>query len=95
MNKKEERTRIIDTSLNGFKSIKHLDNLKFNENINLFIGANGSGKSNLISFFEMINAIMTDAFQKYVAENGFATTLLYFGSKITPQSYYQFNLSNG
>jgi len=77
--------KISTLTLKGFKTIKHLENLEFNENINLFIGANGSGKSNLISFFEMISYIMTDNFQQYIADNGFANTLLYFGSKNTPQ----------
>ncbi len=77
--------KISTLTLKGFKTIKHLENLELNENINLFIGANGSGKSNLISFFEMISYIMTDSFQQYIADNGFANTLLYFGSKTTSQ----------
>jgi predicted ATPase len=77
--------KISTLSLKGFKTIKHLENLEFNENINLFIGANGSGKSNLISFFEMISYIMTESLQQYIADNGFANTLLYFGSKTTSQ----------
>lgn len=77
--------KISTLSLKGFKTIKHLENLEFDENINLLIGANGSGKSNLISLFEMISYIMTDSLQQYIADNGFANTLLYFGSKITSQ----------
>ena len=77
--------KISKLSLEGFKTIKHQEKLEFDENINLFIGANGSGKSNIISFFEMMSHIMTNHFQQYLVENGFASTLLYFGSKITSQ----------
>jgi len=77
--------KISTLSIKGFKTIKHLEHLEFDQNINLFIGANGSGKSNILSFFEMLSDMMADTFQQYIAENGFANTLLYFGSKITPQ----------
>jgi recombinational DNA repair ATPase RecF len=40
--------KISTLSLKGFKTIKHLENLEFDQNINLFIGANGSGKSNML-----------------------------------------------
>jgi predicted ATPase len=77
--------KILRLSLKGFKTIKYQDNLEFDENLNLLIGANGSGKSNLISFFEMMSFMMTNHFQQYLIENGFASTLLYFGPKITAQ----------
>jgi predicted ATPase len=99
--------KISRLSLEGFKTIKHQENLEFDQNINLFIGANGSGKSNLLSFFEMMSFMMTNHFQQYLVENGFASTLLYFGSKITSQieamivftfqtgeSRYEFKLSH-
>ena len=41
--------------IDGYKSIKHLD-LELS-NLNVLIGANGSGKSNFLSFFELLNAI--------------------------------------
>jgi predicted ATPase len=37
---------------------------------------------------------MTDAFQKYTVDNGFASTLLYFGSKTTPQIEAIINLTS-
>ncbi|EDN70231.1 conserved hypothetical protein [Beggiatoa sp. PS] len=77
--------KILRLSLRGFKTIKHQENLEFDENLNLLIGANGSGKSNLISFFEMMSFMMTNHFQQHLVENGFASTLLYFGPKITSQ----------
>jgi predicted ATPase len=51
--------------------------------INIVIGANGSGKSSFVSFFKMLNNIMTGAFQLYVGKNGTSENLLHFGSKQT------------
>ena len=42
-------------SISGYKSFKAVD-LKLNP-INILIGANGSGKSNFLSFFEMLHCI--------------------------------------
>jgi predicted ATPase len=51
--------------------------------LNLLIGANGAGKSNLISFFKMLNEMMAGRFQQYVGVSGNAQSLLHFGPKIT------------
>jgi len=74
--------QIKSVSLNGFKTIYNLQNINF-EKVNIFIGANGSGKSNIVSFFEMISYMMTDALGQYVSENGFASSMLYHGQKVT------------
>lgn len=74
--------KISKLSLSGFKTIQKIIDLEF-ENINIFIGANGSGKSNIVSFFEMIGFMMTNAFGKYVSENGFASSMLYHGHRVT------------
>ncbi len=72
--------------LSGFKSIGSGQNTLDLElsDVNIIIGANGSGKTNLISFFKMLNHAMTGAFQNYVGKNGSAENLLHFGSKHTP-----------
>jgi len=75
-------SQIKSLSLSGFKTIKELQALEF-EKINIFIGANGSGKSNIVSFFEMIGFMMIDAFGNYVSNNGFASSMLYHGQKVT------------
>ncbi len=79
---KDINIKLKSLSLKGFKTINNLKDLEF-ENINIFIGANGSGKSNIVSFFEMLNYMMTEAFGKYVAQNGFASSMLYHGQKVT------------
>jgi predicted ATPase len=69
--------------LNGFKSIKAMD-LEL-RSLNVLIGANGAGKSNLVSFFKMLNEMMVGRLQQYVAASGRAHSLLHFGPKVTPQ----------
>lgn len=53
--------------------------------INIIIGANGAGKSNLISFLEMISFMMTRGLRSYAARQGGAQSLFYFGTKRTEQ----------
>jgi predicted ATPase len=65
-------------NISGFKSIKKL-NLELN-NLNVFIGANGSGKSNFVSFFKMLQfMIETDGLKLYVARNGGAENFFHYG----------------
>ena len=82
-------------TLNGFKSIKAMD-LELRP-LNILIGANGAGKSNLISFFKMLNEMMAGRFQLYVGTSGRAQSLLRFGPKLTPQieAQLEFEVGNG
>ncbi|OJW10881.1 MAG: chromosome segregation protein SMC [Planctomycetales bacterium 71-10] len=70
-------------TLRGFKSIK--DATIELRPLNVLIGANGSGKSNLISFFKMLNEMANGRLQQYIAVSGRAHSLLYHGPKTTPQ----------
>lgn len=87
--------RLQGLTLNGFKSIKAMD-LKLRP-LNILIGANGAGKSNLISFFKMLNEMMAGRFQQYIGMSGRAQSLLHFGPKITPQieAKLEFEVENG
>jgi predicted ATPase len=67
----------------NFKSIHHLD-LRLNS-LNVFIGANGTGKSNFISIFKFLNKIINKQLQVYVGEAGGADNILYFGRKKSEQ----------
>jgi len=66
--------------LSGFKSIKSAE-LEF-DNLNVLIGANGSGKSNFISFFQMLDFFLgdKDGLAEYVGRNGGSRALMYFGN---------------
>jgi predicted ATPase len=83
----------------GFKSIKNLKRIVMPiglelRPINILIGSNGSGKSNFVSFFKMINAITNQKFQQFVMEEK-ADNLLYFGRKNTEILYGKIRLSGG
>lgn len=44
-------------TIRGFKSIRELIDFEL-KRLNIFVGANGAGKSNLISFFRMLQSFI-------------------------------------
>lgn len=66
--------------IKGYKSIKNMQ-LKL-EPINILIGSNGVGKSNFISFFKLLRAILKQQLQRFVIDEK-SDNLLYFGRKNT------------
>lgn len=96
MNKSFKRTKLQRVTIRGYKSIDYDRPLSIElSDINILLGANGAGKSNIISFFRMLNYMMSGTLQKYVAEKGPASTLLYYGSKTTPAMEGSLEFSNG
>jgi predicted ATPase len=75
----------------GFKSIRDID-LEL-QPINILIGANGSGKSNFISFFDFLNKLYDIKLAEYISMKGGADKILHKGSKIT--SNLSFEISFG
>lgn len=72
-------------TLKGFKSISEVGaSLHFGD-ITILLGANGVGKSNVVSFFSMLNYMLNGNLQTYLAEQGFADSILYYGAKQTRQ----------
>ncbi len=67
--------------LKGYKSIKQTE-IELNH-LNVFIGANGAGKSNFISFFHLLNAIINEQLRIFVPKNCFADAFLHYGRKHT------------
>jgi predicted ATPase len=67
--------------IKGFKSILDAD-IELS-NLNVLIGANGSGKSNFITLFKLFNQIVEKNLQLYVAESGGVDSFLYYGQKTT------------
>jgi predicted ATPase len=65
--------------IEGYKSIEKCD-LELNT-LNVLIGANGAGKSNLISFFKLIGKIVDEQLQLAVGESGGPDSVLHFGRK--------------
>ena len=62
--------------------------------INVLIGANGAGKSNLISFFELLSAIYNKRLQRYILERGGIGRLLHNGLKGSRKITGLFNFDN-
>jgi predicted ATPase len=67
--------------IDGFKSIRSLDlELK---SLNILVGSNGAGKSNLIQFFRFMRMLVDTQLQLFVAQQGGANAILHFGTKTT------------
>ena len=60
---------IEQITIKNYKSIRRIEGLPLRR-INVLIGENGAGKSNFISFFEMLNAIYERRFGQYVLQRG-------------------------
>jgi predicted ATPase len=68
--------------ISGYKSIESMAKPLELGHLNVLIGANGSGKSNLLSFFQLIREMQYQRLQKYVLSWG-ANALLFYGAKVT------------
>lgn len=77
-------------SIEGFKSIRHAELTL--DNLNIIIGANGAGKSNLIGVFRLLQKILDGKLQTYVANepDGF----LFHGRKKTSKIRLAFTFEN-
>ncbi|MGL4584375.1 MAG: AAA family ATPase, partial [Flavobacterium sp.] len=69
--------------IKGYKSIKELS--MDIAPINILIGANGSGKSNFLSFFNFLKEIYKQNLQQYVALKGGTDRFLHKGNKVTTE----------
>lgn len=102
-----ERIKLKDVKIKGYKSFSPNEGIDITlSDINVLLGANGSGKSNFISFFKMLSALCEGQFQNYVAISGTPELFLYYGVKKTKKIdvsltfdcdienvYYNFELS--
>lgn len=79
--------------INGYKSIKsaRIDLAP----INILIGANGSGKSNFISFFDFLNRLYNRKLNAYIALKGGDNKFLHKGKKNTDTISFQMEFNNG
>jgi predicted ATPase len=69
--------------LAGFKSIRHAS-IDLGP-INVLIGGNGSGKSNLLSYFGLLGAALRDQQENYLQRHGGTNAFLHLGAKHTPE----------
>ena len=85
--------------IKGFKSLQDVD-LELGK-LNVLIGPNGGGKSNLISYFDMLRELVEGRLRRWTAKQGGANSVLTFGAKHTEQiisrlefgnNFYEFEL---
>lgn len=69
--------------LEGYKSIRKCE-LEMGA-LNILIGANGAGKSNLIGFFKLIAQLLDQQLQRTVGRSGGPDSMLHYGRKSTPE----------
>jgi predicted ATPase len=75
--------KLVSVRIAGWKSIREIDPPLELGSINVLIGSNGSGKSNLISFFGMLNAVVEGRLQNFIGQTGGADSVLHLGAKTT------------
>jgi len=75
-------------SIKGFKSIQSLENFELT-NLNVIIGANGAGKSNIISFFKLLRALIDGHLNRYVRDQGGASDVHFQGIKVTKKIEFE------
>ena len=74
-----------ELSVAGFPSFARLDRLRLTER-NILIGANGSGKSNVVEIFHLLGAIRDGRLERYVARAGGAEPVLHHGAGTSRQA---------
>jgi predicted ATPase len=79
--------------IKGYRSIK--DAALDLRPLNVLIGANGAGKSNLVSFFKLLNEMMAGRLQEYIGRTGRGQSVLHFGPKVTPQLEASLSFEDG
>lgn len=83
---------IKNIKIQNYRSIRDLT-LELRR-LNVLIGANGSGKSNFISFFEMTKALYERRLRAYVKTRGGMDNILYHGRKHSPHIYGLLDFDN-
>jgi predicted ATPase len=80
------KAKLKKVVISGFKSVSPDKERELEielSDVNLLLGANGSGKSNIIVFFRMLNYMMGGGFQLFVERAGTSRVFLHFGAKQT------------
>ena len=80
-------------TIRGFRSIADVSTLELRQ-LNVLIGANGSGKSNFLAAFSMLREILEGRLKDWVMQKGGANRVLHFGSKTTPGMTFHLSFSD-
>lgn len=79
------RGRIASVTVRGFRSLAKVEDLQLPQ-LAVLIGANGSGKSNLIRFFQMLGWMLRGQnLQEFVLRQGGGDDQLFMGVRTTPR----------
>lgn len=81
MKESDNMPELKEISIKGFKSFRDKTTVELGK-LNVLIGANGAGKSNFISVFQLLNNALTGYLQGYTMRYG-AEHFLYNGRKTT------------
>ena len=79
--------------IRNFKSIREQE-LRL-QPLNIFIGGNGSGKSNLIQVFHFLKEIVNQNLAGYTLTKGGADSLLYYGRKQSQEIEFDLEFGAG
>ncbi len=63
--------------------------------ISLLLGANGAGKSNVVSLFRLLSFMTTSALQEFIGRGGGAASLLHYGPQLTPRMDVELEFTSG
>ena len=87
---------ITSLSVHGFKSLRVVDDLKLRP-VNVLIGANSSGKSNLLDFFRLLSYMQVPGgdLQRFTRWRGGANALLHDGAVTTPKMSGELHFREG
>ncbi|MDR3556043.1 MAG: AAA family ATPase [Syntrophobacteraceae bacterium] len=78
-----DRLKLKELTLKGFKSVDAAGQSITFGDVTVFLGANGAGKSNIVSFFKLLNYLTTGGLQIFIGEQGYGDSLLHYGSSTT------------
>lgn len=86
--------KLTEIELKGFRSISNREEQRIPlGDVTVLLGANGSGRSNLVSFFRMLNYMTTGGLQEFVGKYG-VHQLLYFGQKVTESLFFRLHFAS-
>ncbi len=92
----KDMAKLDSIEIRGFKSVSTDLPVRLDVgDITVMLGANGSGKSNIIAFFKMLNYMMSGSLQSFVAERGGSQAYLHYGSSRTKSINGRLSFTNG
>lgn len=89
------RHKLTQITIKGFKSIAFDRPVTLEiGDVNILLGTNGAGKSNIVSFFKLIGNMMNGSLQKFVTQSGNNQKFLHYGSKKTPTLFAEIRFAD-